>query len=190
MTMHALKEKTAAGFWIYLMSDCVLFGGLFAVYAVVQNATFGGPAVADFAQLPFVFAQTMLLLFSSVAIGIAGLAARDHQKTLALGALMVTLVLGVAFLCLEIQEFMHLLAEGWGPERSAALSAFFALVGTHGLHIFFGSLWMVLVLLHIAARGTAASESKLHLLVLFWHFLDIIWIFIFTFVYLFGLLAL
>lgn len=191
MSTHAhTTDRSPFGFWVYLMSDCVLFGALFATYAVLQHSTYGGPAIYDFAHLPFVFAETMLLLVSSFTAGLALLAARGHRKVLLLGALAATFVLGACFLGLEVQEFSRLIAEGTGPARSAFLSAFFALVGTHGLHIFFGSIWMLALVLYLAVKGiTETLLRRLGEWVLFWHFLDLIWIFIFTFVYLFGLLA-
>lgn len=185
------EEKTAFGFWVYLMSDAVLFAGLFAAYAVLQTATFGGASVADFADLSFVFTETVVLLTSSFAVGLALLAARHGKKAWTLIALAVVLLLGLCFLALELSEFFKLAGEGSGPSRSAALSAFFALVGTHGAHVFFGSLWGLVVLAHVAVRGLSrATVRKLVLFSLFWHFLDSIWIFIFTFVYLMGILAL
>ncbi|MDO8548270.1 MAG: cytochrome o ubiquinol oxidase subunit III [bacterium] len=187
---HVL-DKVTFGFWVYLMSDCVLFAGLFATYAVLQNATFGGPAIYDIASLPLVFVETILLLTSSFTVGIGLLAAQQNKKMLALGALCATLLLGLSFLGMEISEFGKLITEGSGPDRSAFLSSFFTLVGTHGLHVFFGSVWMLVLGAHIIFKGiTAGTLRKLTCLALFWHFLDIIWIFIFTFVYLFGILAL
>ncbi|MSR70670.1 cytochrome o ubiquinol oxidase subunit III [Candidatus Kaiserbacteria bacterium] len=185
------NDKVTFGFWVYLMSDCVLFAGLFATYAVLQGATFGAPSVQDFVSLPFVLVETLLLLTSSFMAGLALLAARHHKKVLALGALALTLLLGLTFLGMELHEFGRLIAEGSGPSTSASLSAFFVLVGTHGLHVALGSLWMLVIMLHVALRGLSEGTlRKLACFGLFWHFLDIIWIFIFTFVYLFGALAL
>lgn len=181
------EDKVVFGFWVYLMSDCVLFAGLFATYAVLQNATFGGPSIADFVSLPFVLAETIILLTSSFTVGLALLAAHHHKKYLALAALGVTLLLGFSFLGMEVKEFSHLISEGNGPARSAFLSSFFTLLGTHGLHVFFGSVWMLVLMAHIVFKGlTEGTTRKLMCVSLFWHFLDIIWIFIFTFVYLFG----
>ena len=182
-------DKVVFGFWVYLMSDCVLFAGLFATYAVLHNATFGGPSIANIVSLPFVLIETLLLLTSSFTVGLALLAAHNHKKILTLALLVVTLILGLAFLGMEVTEFMHLIAEGSGPGRSAFLSSFFTLLGTHGLHVAFGSLWMLVIMAHIAFTGLhTGSVRKLMCLSLFWHFLDIIWIFIFTFVYLMGVL--
>ena len=179
------NDKVVFGFWVYLMSDGVLFASLFATYAVLQNATFGGPSAAELFDLPFVLTETMILLTSSFTVGLALLAAHHHKKNLALLALFVTLTLGLTFLGMEISEFTHLIAEGSGPSRSAFLSSFFTLVGTHGLHVFFGSLWMLVLMVHIVFKGlTSGTVRKLMCVSLFWHFLDVIWIFIFTFVYL------
>jgi cytochrome o ubiquinol oxidase subunit III len=186
------NEKTVFGFWLYLMSDCVLFATLFAVYAVLRSETFGAATPADLLNLPFVLVQTILLLTSSLTVGLALVAATRpegrRKETVALLALAATFVLGAAFVAMEFVEFRHLLLEGEGPWRSASLSAFFALVGTHGLHVTAGLLWLLVIAAHIATRGVAASSGKLWCFALFWHFLDIVWIFIFSFVYLFGAL--
>ena len=185
----ALNDKVTFGFWVYLMSDCVLFAGLFATYAVLQNSTYGGPAMEDIVNLPFVLIETMLLLTSSFTVGLALLAAHTNKKQLTLIALAITFFIGVAFLGMEMSEFSRLVAQGSGPSRSAFLSSFFTLVGTHGLHVALGSLWMLVIMAHIALKGLSpASVRKLTILSMFWHFLDIIWIFIFTLVYLFGAL--
>ena len=185
------EDKVTFGFWVYLMSDCVLFASLFATYAVLQGATFGGPSAADIFSLPFVLTETIILLTSSFTVGLALLAAHSQKKFLTLAALAVTLLLGLSFLGMEVNEFGHLIAEGNGPDKSAFLSSFFTLVGTHGTHVFFGALWMFVLTTYIALSGlTAGNIRKLTCLSLFWHFLDIIWIFIFTFVYLLGAVAL
>jgi cytochrome o ubiquinol oxidase subunit 3 len=182
-------DKIVFGFWVYLMSDCVLFAGLFAAYAVLHGSTFGGPSAGELFSLPFVLIETLLLLTSSFTVGLAVLAAHHRKEKLALLALAATFVLGLSFLGMELGEFRILVSEGHGPQQSAFLSSFFTLVGTHGLHVFLGSLWMLLLAAHMFLRGlTEATTRKLVLLGLFWHFLDIVWIFIFTFVYLFGFL--
>jgi cytochrome o ubiquinol oxidase subunit 3 len=187
--MEHTKDKVQFGFWLYILSDCVLFAALFATYAVLQGATFGGATIYDITNVPFVFLETLLLLTSSFTIGLALVAASKHRATLCIALLLTTLLLGLTFLAMELHEFTSLVAEGSGPSRSAFLSTFFTLVGTHGLHVFFGSLFMVVVLVHIVLRGVEENMTKLMCLALFWHFLDIVWIFIFTFVYLFGALA-
>ena len=183
------QERVAFGFWVYLMTDLISFAALFAAFSVLRGSTFGGPGGADLFNLPFVFAETMLLLVSSFTCGLAVLAAEQNKQPQALIWLAVTFLLGGGFLALELNEFSRLVAEGNGPQRSAFLSAFFALVGTHGLHIAVGLLWMAVVMLVIWRRGLSSKNfSNLVRLGLFWHFLDIVWIFIFTIVYLLGVL--
>ena len=192
-------NKVTFGFWVYLMSDCVLFAGLFATYAVLRTATFGGPGIESIVDLPYVLGETLLLLTSSFTMGLALLAAHKGKKNLTLLALGSTLLLGLGFLTMEVMEFAHLIEIGAGPDTSAFLSSFFTLLGTHGLHVALGLVWMLVLMVHVAlddfAGGSLTSASgglaagmtrKLMCLGLFWHFLDIIWIFIFTFVYLFG----
>jgi cytochrome o ubiquinol oxidase subunit 3 len=181
------EEKVTFGFWLYLMSDCVLFAVLFATFAVLAGATAYGPSMADVVNLPFVLKETLILLTSTFTIGCALLAARARQRTLTMLLLAATFALGAAFLTMEVSEFMYLLAQGEGPTRSAFLSAFFTIIGTHGLHVAAGMLWMLLIGVHIAIYGlVSGTVRKLACLALFWHFLDIIWVFIFTFVYLIG----
>ncbi len=181
--------KPYVGFWIYLMTDCILFASLFATYAVLRNNTFGGPSGSDLFSLPFVLTETLILLASSFACGLGVLAARIGDKKQVLTWFGITFLLGLAFLGLEIQEFSEFIHDGNGPDRSAFLSAFFTLVGTHGLHISAGLLWMGVLMARIFRRGLNGSSLKrLVLLSLFWHFLDVVWIFIFTIVYLMGVL--
>lgn len=183
------RDRATFGFWVYLMSDCVLFAALFATYAVLRGATFGGPAIGSIVDLPYMLAETLLLLTSSFTVGLALLAAHKKRQTLTLVALAATLALGLGFLALEANEFIKLIGEGAGPGRSAFLSAFFTLLGTHGLHVALGSVWLVVLMAHVALAGLKeGTVTKLSCLGLFWHFLDIVWIFIFTFVYLFGAL--
>lgn len=185
---HSAEDaKTVFGFWVYLMTDCVLFASLFATFAVLRHNTFGGPSGAELFSLPFVLIETLLLLTSSFTCGLAVLAARRGNKNQVLALFGLTCLLGLAFLSMELSEFSHLAAEGNSWRRSGFLSAFFTLVGTHGLHIATGLLWMVVLLVQVSRRGLErATVRRLTLLSLFWHFLDIIWIFIFTIVYLVG----
>lgn len=177
------------GMWIYLMSDCILFGSLFASYVVLNGAYAGGPTQKDLFELPYVLAETFVLLFSSITYGYTMLAMRLHDRARVLRWLGVTWLLGAAFIGMEIHEFHHLIAEGHGPNRSAFLSGFFALVGTHGLHVASGLIWMAVVWHQVFRRGlTATNMTRLSGLSLFWHFLDLIWICVFTIVYLFGAL--
>jgi cytochrome o ubiquinol oxidase subunit 3 len=180
-------EKTVVGFWVYVMTDCVLFASLFAVYAVLHGNTFGGPGGKQLFDLPYVLNETMLLLTSSFTCGLAMLAAQRRNKQQVLFWLAITALLGISFLGLELSEFHHLIADGNSWRRSGFLSSYFTLVGTHGLHITFGLLWMFVMMFYVAKKGlTHGVAKRLTLLSLFWHFLDIVWIFIFTIVYLFG----
>lgn len=179
------------GFWVYLMSDVVLFATLFAAYAVLQGQTFGSLHIAELTSLSFVLAETLILLASSFAVGLGVLAACFGKKLMALSLLGTTLALGAAFLAMEAYEFWHLVAEGHGPWVNASYSAFFTLVGTHGLHVFFGLVWGAVLLAQALRWGfSGAVMQRLNCFSLFWHFLDVIWIFIFTFVYLVGALLL
>ena len=181
------KDRSLFGFWIYLMTDLIVFAALFAAYAVLRNSTFGGPSGKDIFNLPFVLVETLLLLTSSFICGLGMLAARQDKKQQTIWLLAVTCMLGIAFLAMELTEFSHLLSDGNSWQRSGFLSAFFTLVGTHGLHIATGLLWAGMLIISIATRGiTAGNMRKVQLFSLFWHFLDIVWIFIFTFVYLMG----
>lgn len=181
------KETKSLGFWIYLMTDCILFASLFATYIILRDATNGGVAGRDIFEMPFVLVETMILLISSFVCGLAVLAARAKNKPLVFMWLTVTFLLGLTFLGMELSEFSKLASEGHGWWASAFLSAFFTLVGTHGLHIAVGLLWLGVMMWQLATRGfTPGVQRRLVLFGLFWHFLDIIWIFIFTLVYLMG----
>lgn len=181
------ESRTIFGFWVYLMTDFILFAILFAVYAVQHTSTFGGPGPADLFNLPYVLAETLILLTSSFTCGLAMLALRRQSKQQALLLFGLTFMLGLSFLGLELREFHQLAVDGNSWHRSGFLSAFFTLVGTHGLHITVGLLWMTVLVVRLVRRGfTGMSLRQFTLLSLFWHFLDIVWIFIFTIVYLFG----
>jgi cytochrome o ubiquinol oxidase subunit 3 len=180
-------SKATFGFWVYLMTDCVLFATLFATFAVLRNSTFGGPGGGDLFSMPFVLVETLTLLTSSFTCGLGLLAAKrgDRQQVLALFG--ITFLLGVFFLTMEITEFHHLVQEGNSWRRSGFLSAFFTLVATHGLHITAGLLWMAVLMVRTLKQGLGrVGIRQLTMLSLFWHFLDVIWIFIFTIVYLMG----
>lgn len=180
-------EKTVFGFWVYLMTDCVLFAALFATYAVLRGNTFGGPNGHELFKLPYVLIETMTLLVSSFTCGLAMISAQRRDKQQVLLWLGVTFLLGATFLGLELTEFRHMVIEGNSWRRSGFLSGYFTLVGTHGLHITFGLIWMAVTMWFVRAKGlTHSMRKRLTLLSLFWHFLDIVWIFIFTIVYLFG----
>lgn len=175
------------GFWIYLMTDCILFASLFATYIVLRGNTYGGPSGADIFDMPFVLLETLLLLTSSFACGLAMLAGRSKVRSGVVISLIVTFLLGAGFLAIELTEFTNLAVEGHSWQASAFLSAFFTLVGTHGLHITIGLLWIIVMLWQMLRRGlTVGVSRRLTLFGLYWHFLDIVWIFIFTIVYLMG----
>ena len=184
---HDAGGNTLLGFWIYLMSDCFLFAGLFATYAVLCNATVDGPTPKDLFDLKFVLGETFLLLFSSLTFGFAMINAHKKKMGGMYAWLAITALLGLGFLYMEVTEFSHLIHEGFGPGRSAFLSSFFLLVGTHGLHVTSGLLWMLVLVLQIGKNGlNERMMTRLSCLSLFWHFLDIIWIGVFTVVYLLG----
>ena len=180
---------TMLGFWIYLMSDCLIFAVLFATYGVLGRSYAAGPGPADLFDLRLVALNTAMLLFSSITYGFAMLAMERNRKAQTLAWLVITLLFGLAFLGIELYEFRHLIHEGAVPQRSAFLSAFFTLVGTHGLHVTFGCIWLVVLMVQVSQRGLIAeNKRRLMCLSLFWHFLDVIWIGVFTFVYLMGVL--
>ena len=186
---HHPEQGTLLGFWIYLMSDCLLFASLFAAYAVLGRNYAGGPSGAELFDLPLVAINTGFLLVSSITFGFAMIAAQAKKLGKAQLWLGITGILGACFLALEMYEFFHLIHEGAGPSRSGFLTAFFSLVGTHGLHVLFGIVWLVVVLFQLAKHGLSAENMRrLSCLSLFWHFLDVVWIFVFTFVYLMGVL--
>ncbi|MBX9867330.1 MAG: cytochrome o ubiquinol oxidase subunit III [Burkholderiales bacterium] len=182
-------SKVVFGFWVYIMSDCILFSCFFASYAVLHANVFGGPGPKELFDLNYVMIETFLLLTSSFTYGLATLAMTKENKAQVMLWLFLTFLLGLGFIGMEINEFHHLIIEGNGPSRSAFLSSFFGLVGLHGLHVTCGLIWMALLMVQVYKRGlTAIVKRKLSCLSLFWHFLDIIWIFVFTVVYLMGVM--
>lgn len=191
--MHEHHHDTGGtkifGFWIYLMSDCILFATIFAAYVVLAHSFAGGPTGHQIFELPYVLVETMLLLLSSVTYGFAMLAMYKNNKSGILLWLLITFLFGAGFIAMEINEFSHLIHEGYGPDRSAFLSGFFSLVGTHGLHVSSGLIWMIVLMIHLLRQGiTDKNKTRLLCLSLFWHFLDIVWIGVFTVVYLMGAL--
>jgi cytochrome o ubiquinol oxidase subunit III len=175
------------GFWIFLLSDIIMFSAFFATYAVLVGATAGGPSGRDLFNLQNVAIETACLLLSSFTCGIASIGARARRGSWFYSAMAATFILGAAFLFIEVQEFAGLVARGAGPTRSAFLSAFFTLVGCHGLHVTAGLLWLLTMMAQVFAKGYRADILRRILCFgLFWHTLDIIWVALFTVVYLMG----
>jgi cytochrome o ubiquinol oxidase subunit III len=184
---HDDGSKTVFGFWIYLMSDCLIFACLFATFGVLAENVAGGPSGRELFDLPYVAAETVLLLVSSFTFGVAALAMQEGNRNKVIGWLATTFILGAAFIGMEIQEFAHLIHEGAGPSRSAFLSAYFTLVGTHGLHVTAGLIWLAVMMHQTLVFGLdGVVRRRIACLSLFWHFLDLVWICVFTFVYLRG----
>jgi len=186
---HHPENGTLLGFWLYLMSDCLVFACLFATYGVLGRSYAAGPSGADLFDLPIVAVNTSLLLLSSITYGFAVLEMQRKRLRATLVWLGITGLFGLGFLSLELYEFAHLIHEGAGPQRSAFLSSFFTLVGTHGLHVTFGIVWLVTLMFQLGKHGlTAPNRRRVMCLSMFWHFLDVVWIGVFTFVYLMGVL--
>lgn len=177
------------GFWIYLMSDLILFSAIFATFAVVGRNYAGGPTGQELFHLPYLFGETMFLLSSSATCGLTMLAVHSGKNNRVMLGLVITFLLGLGFICMEINEFYSMISDGNGPERSAFLSAFFTLVGTHGAHVACGLIWMTVMMVQVSVKGlTVPVRSRLMRWSMFWHFLDIVWIGVFTIVYLMGVL--
>ncbi len=180
---------TLLGFWLYLMSDCFIFAALFACVAVFGTSTVGGPNARDVFDLPGLAVNTALLLVSSVTFGFAMLEMARQRKSAMLGWLAASGVLAACFVGLEIHEFVTMIGDGAGPGRSAFLSSFFTLVGTHGLHVTIGVLWLIVLMVQLGTHGfTEANRRRLMCLSMFWHFLDLVWVGVFSYVYLVGVL--
>lgn len=187
---HDAGANKIFGFWIYLMSDCIIFATLFATYAVMVNNTAGGVAGKDIFELPYVLGETALLLLSSITYGMAVINMNNNNKRAVIAWLLLTFALGIGFIGMEINEFHKLIVEGHGPDRSGFLSGFFTLVGTHGLHVTCGLIWMLVLMFQIGTRGlSATNRTRIMCLSLFWHFLDVVWICVFTIVYLMGVMS-
>jgi cytochrome o ubiquinol oxidase subunit 3 len=184
---HDVASNTLFGFWIYLMTDCVLFGALFASYAVLHNGTFGGPTAHELFDLPFTLVETLVLLTSSFTCGLALIGAPHKAKKNILGWLGATFFLGVVFMVLELSEFRRLIEGGNTWQSNAFLSSYFTLIGTHGLHILIGLMMLVFFGWQLLRRGLDAFLlRRLACMKMYWHFLYLIWIFTFTIVYLVG----
>ncbi|MEP3274911.1 MAG: cytochrome o ubiquinol oxidase subunit III [Stappiaceae bacterium] len=177
------------GFWLYLMTDAIIFALLFATYVVMSKNFAAGPSASELFSLGHTLGETMLLLFSSITFGFASLAILESSKARTILWLLVTIALGIGFVSMELMEFSGMIAKGAGPDTSGFLSAFFTLVGTHGIHVTFGMIGIVVMVGQILTKGfTPAVKSRLFRLGLFWHFLDIVWIGIFSVVYLPGVM--
>ena len=186
---HPEGHSTMLGFWIYLMSDCLIFAILFACYAVLGGSYAAGPAPKNLFDLKLIALNTAMLLFSSITYGFAVLQMQQGRVKDVQIWLAITGLFGLAFLGIELYEFHHLIEIGATPQRSAFLSAFFTLVGTHGLHVTFGIIWLVTLMVQLSKHGLiAANKRRVMCLSMFWHFLDVVWIGVFTFVYLMGVL--
>lgn len=186
---HDYGGDTVFGFWIYILSDCILFATLFATFAVLRQNFAGTIEAHELIDLNFVLGETALLLLSSFTFGMAMLGANKNNISQLMIWLGATFALGAGFLAMELYEFAHFTHEGAAAWSSGAWSAFYGLVGTHGLHVFFGMLWMIVLVIHIFKDGlTEGNRVRLSCLSLFWHFLDIIWICVFSVVYLMGVM--
>lgn len=188
MSEMALEKEstTRLGFWIYLMTDCMLFATLFATYGVLHTATSGGSGAKELFDLPYALVETIILLISSALSGIMYLAFKNGKYSLGRSLLIAVLLLGATFVSMELYEFSKLVSEGNSWQASAFLSSFFTLVATHGLHISVGILWGSLLFIRLRKGVDEDLLRKMGLFTVFWHFLDVVWIFIFTFVYLAG----
>lgn len=186
---HHPENGTLLGFWLYLLSDLMIFACLFAAYGVLGRNYAAGPSGADLFDLRLIAANTAILLVSSITYGFAMIAMQQRRARATISWLVATGTLGLGFLAIELYEFHHLIHLGAGPQRSAFLSSFFALVGTHGLHVLFGVIWLVVLCVQIHRHGlTRTTVRRVACLSMFWHFLDVVWIGVFSFVYLMGVL--
>jgi len=184
---HDVYSKTVFGFWVYIVTDFMVFATLFATYDVLHNSTFGGPSAHELFNLPFTLTQTFILLVSSFTCGLAGICVHRNHKNWTIALFSLTFLLGIAFMGMELSEFTRLISGGNSWNKSAFLSMFFTLVGTHGLHMIFALLWVIILIVPVCLHGlTPVSIKRLTCLRMFWQFLNIVWIFIFTVVYLMG----
>jgi len=184
---HDVYSRTTFGFWLFLLTDFMLFGTLFAAYAVLHKSTFGGPPPKELFHLHTTYIQTYVLLFSTFTIGLAGAATHRRNKRWTIALYAVTFALGIIFAWMEFGELVGLVKAGNSWEKNAYLSVFFTLIGTHGGHILFGLLWIIVLLIPVCMQGiTSVSIRRLTCMKMFWQFLNVIWVFIFTVVYLLG----
>ncbi|MDU0810871.1 MAG: cytochrome o ubiquinol oxidase subunit III [Burkholderia sp.] len=184
------SSHSVFGFWLYLMTDCMIFASLFAVFAILGNETAGGPTAKNIFDIPRVALETLILLISSVSYGFAMIGAQHRYRNMMFIWLGLTFVFGSLFIAIELHEFLYLISVGASPSRSAFLSSFFTLVGTHGLHVAFGLLWIITLFIQAIRRIEITEKDirRLTCLGLFWHFLDIVWICVFSFVYLINVI--
>ena len=186
-THHDPYSRTVFGFWVYLMSDLILFGALFATYMVLCTSTFGGPSAKELFSPNYAFVQTLVLLLSSLTVGLAGASAHRRHKGATITYFLLTFILGIVFIAMMLNEFSNLTQAGHGWNQSAFLSAYFTVIGTHGVHILFGLLWIPILLIPVWREGIShVSVRRLTCLRMFWQFLNIVWVFIYSFVYLMG----
>ncbi|ACS98806.1 cytochrome o ubiquinol oxidase subunit III [Paenibacillus sp. JDR-2] len=186
---HDHESIKVLGFWMFLITDVILFGTLFATFSVLHNSTNGGPTPHEMFEMPGVIAETFILLTSSFTSGIAVLQMHKGNKKGLIGWLIITALLGASFIFLEVSEFIKMVDEGVTIGTSGYWSAFFTLVGTHGLHVSVGLCWMVGLMIQIGKRGiTPVTKRKVTIVSLYWHFLDVVWIFVLTVVYLMGVM--
>jgi cytochrome o ubiquinol oxidase subunit 3 len=186
---HDVRETQAFGFWLYILSDLILFSALFATFAVQMRSFAGGPTGKDLFDLSYVAVETLLLLLSSAGYGLAMLAVQRRRSGWTLVWLGITFLLGLGFVLMEVHEFYGLVLAGHGPSRSGFLSAYFTLVGTHGTHVTFGLIWMLTMMFQVGFKGLSGPvQGRLMRLSVFWHFLDIVWIGVFSVVYLLGVM--
>ena len=182
-------EINTFGLWIYLMSDLIMFSILFATFVVLGKNVAGGATPQELFHLPFIFTGTMFLLLSSVSFGLSLVAMNNQNKKAVLIGLIATGLFGLGFLVMELYEFYELAASGNTPDKSGFLTAFFTLVGTHGAHVFFGLIWLISMIIQVAKKGFSDKvRSRLVRLSIFWHFLDVVWVGVFTFVYLMSMI--
>jgi cytochrome o ubiquinol oxidase subunit III len=191
LNAHTAKKQASQfssrefGFWLYLMTDAILFALLFATYVVMSRNVADGPSGQEVFDISHTFGETLLLLLSSLTFGFASLSLAAGRQSMIIGWLVITILLGLGFVAMEISEFQEMIAIGAGPDVSGFLSAFFALVGTHGLHVSLGMVGILVIIGQLLVKGpTDAVQSRFFRLGLFWHFLDIVWIGIFSVVYL------
>jgi len=186
---HDQEGLRMMGFWIFLITDCIMFATLFATYVVLSGNTAGGPTGAELFEMPGVIAETFILLTSSFTSGLAVLSMNRGDRKGLIGWLIVTVLLGATFITLEISEFVTLVHEGATISTSASWSAFYTLVGTHGLHVSIGLVWMIAIMIQLGRHGiNSVTRRKVNIVSLYWHFLDVVWIFVFTIVYLMGVM--